>query len=234
MDQLTKKQEEVLFLIRKFLRDKGYPPTVRELVFLTGRKSTAGVQKILDALERKGHIKKAPGRSRGIVPLPLGGVQSFWAPLVGWVAAGSPAPAEEHIEGYHALDGFAAPEGSFLLRVRGDSMIGDHIQDGDLILVSPQARAEDGAIVVAMVDGETTVKRLCRSGDRIQLLPSHPAMEPLSIRQDVQLRIIGKVVAVLRFLEPACSLSPVPGRHRESWKYALHHQRDDKGRGCVE
>jgi len=214
MDQLTKKQEEVLFLIRRFLRDKGYPPTVRELVSLTGRKSTAGVQKILDALERKGHIKKAPGRSRGIVP--LRGVQSFWVPLVGWVAAGSPALAEEHIEGYHALDGFVVPEGSFLLRVRGDSMIGDHIQDGDLILVSPQARAEDGAIVVAMVDGETTVKRLCRRGDGIQLVPSHPAMEPLSVRQDVQLRIIGKVVAVLSILDPAFSLTPAPEMREES------------------
>ncbi|MCJ7663426.1 MAG: transcriptional repressor LexA [Desulfobacterales bacterium] len=216
MDQLTKKQAETLFLIRKFLGEKGYPPTVRELVSLTGRKSTAGVQKLLNTLEKKGHIKKAPGRSRGIVP--LGGVQSFWAPLVGSVVAGSPALSEEHSDGYHALDGSAVPvpEGSFLLRVRGDSMIGDHIQDGDLILVSPQARAEDGAIVVAMVDGETTVKRLYRRGDGIQLVPSHPTMEPLSIRQDAQLRIIGKVVAVLRFLEPAFSLAPAPEMHQES------------------
>jgi repressor LexA len=214
MDQLTKRQTETLFLIRRFLRENGYPPTVRELLSLTGRKSTAGVQKILEALERKGHIKKVPGRSRGIVPLGEG--QSFSVPLVGWVAAGSPAHSEEHIEGYHALDGSAMPEGSFLLRVRGDSMIGDHIQDGDLILVSPQTRAEDGAIVVAMVDGETTVKRLCRRDDGIQLVSSHPSMEPLSVRHDAQLRIIGKVVAVLRFLEPAFSLAPAPGMHEES------------------
>jgi repressor LexA len=214
MDQLTKRQAETLSLIRRFLREKGYPPTVRELVSLTGRKSTAGVQKLLNALERKGHIKKVPGRSRGIVP--LGGVQSVWVPLLGSVVAGSPALSEENIEGYCALDGSAVPEGAFLLRVRGDSMIGDHIQDGDLILVSPQARAEDGAIVVAMVDGDTTVKRLCRRDDGIQLVPSHPSMEPLSLRQDAQLRIIGKVVAVLRFLEPAFSLAPAPGMNQES------------------
>jgi repressor LexA len=216
MDQLTKKQAQTLFLIRRFLREKGYPPTVRELVSLTGRKSTAGVQKLLNALEKKGHIKKVPGRSRGIVL--AGGVQSAWGPLVGSVMAGSPALSDEHSDGYQTLDGSGVPmpEGSFLLRVRGNSMIGDHIQDGDLILVSPQARAEDGAIVVAMVDGETTVKRFFQKDDGIQLVPSHPAMEPLLLRQDAQLRIIGKVVAVLRFLEPACSLAPAPGMKAES------------------
>ncbi|MBN1253745.1 MAG: repressor LexA [Deltaproteobacteria bacterium] len=208
MDPLTKKQGEILFLIRQFIREKGYSPTVRELVALTGRKSTAGVQKLLEALERKGYIKKAPGRSRGIVP--LGGGQFVWVPLVGWVVAGAPVLSEENIEGYCALDGSMVPEGAFLLRVQGDSMIGDHIQNGDLILVRPQPTAEDGAIVVAMVDGETTVKRLSRGLQGIQLVPSHPAMEPLPIREDVQLRIIGKVVAILRFLEPEFSVSPRP------------------------
>lgn len=214
MDRLTKRQAALLYLIREFVREKGYPPTVRELVTLTGRRSTAGVQKLLDALRKKGHIKKSPGCSRGIVP--LGGVQSAWVPLIGWVAAGRPVLTEENIEGYCALDSSVVPKGAFLLRVRGDSMVGDHIQDGDLILVRPQPRAEDGAIVVAMVDGETTVKRLYRRGDGILLVPSHPAMEPLSIRKDVQLRIVGKVVAVLRFLEPAFSLAPAPGIHQES------------------
>ena len=214
MDPLTKRQGELLFLIRQFVQEKGYPPTVRELVTLTGKKSTGGVQKLLDALRRKGYIKKAPGRSRGIVP--VGGVQSVWVPLVGWVKAGTPVLSEENIEGYCALDGSVVPEGAFLLRVQGDSMIGDHIQDGDLILVRPQPQTEDGAIVVAMVDGETTVKRLHRRTDGIQLIPSHPAMEPLSIREDVQLRIIGKVVAVLRFLEDEFALFPGPRLYQES------------------
>jgi repressor LexA len=213
MDQLTKRQAEIFVLLRKFVRERGYPPTVRELVSLTGRKSTAGVQKLLNALERKGYIKKAPGRSRGIVL--SGGVQSAWVPLVGYVVAGAPVLSEEHIEGYCTLDGSVVPEGSFLLRVQGDSMIGDHIQDGDLILVRPQPRGEDGAIIVAMVDGETTVKRLRLRTDGIQLVPSNPAMEPLSIREDEQLRIIGTVVAVFRFLEPEFSLSPVP---RADWE----------------
>lgn len=83
MDQLTKRQAEVLFLIQEFVRDNSYPPTVRDLVALTGRKNTAGVQKIHDALREKGYIKKTPGYSRGIVP--LGGGQSVWVPVVGWV-----------------------------------------------------------------------------------------------------------------------------------------------------
>ena len=211
---MTKRQGELLSLIRQFVREKGYPPTVRELVALTGKKSTAGVQKLLDALGRKGYIKRAPGRSRGIVP--VGGGRSVWVPLVGWVVAGTPVLSEENIEGYCALDGSVVPEGAFLLRVRGDSMIDDHIQDGDLILVRPQPGAEDGAIVVAMVDGETTVKRLRRRGEGIQLIPSHPAMAPLSIGEDVQLRIIGQVVAVLRFLEPEFAVSPVSRPHGES------------------
>ena len=214
MDQLTKRQTEILVLLRKFVRERGYPPTVRELLSLTGRKSTAGVQKLLNALERKGYIKKVPGRSRGIVL--LGGVQSLWVPLVGCVVAGVPVLSEENIEGYCALDGSVVPDGSFLLRVQGDSMIGDHIQDGDLILVRPQPRGEDGEIIVAMVDGETTVKRLRLRAGGIQLVPSNPALKPLSIREDEQLRIIGKVVAVFRFLEPEFSLSPVPRQHGES------------------
>jgi repressor LexA len=214
MDQLTERQAEILVLLRKFVRERGYPPTVRELVSLTGRKSTAGVQKLLEALERKGYIKKIPGRSRGIVL--LGGVQSVWVPLVGCVVAGAPVFSEENIEGYCALDESVVPEGSFLLRVRGDSMICDHIQDGDLILVRPQPKAEDGAIVVAMVDGEATVKRLRFGTDEIQLVPSNPTLKPLLIREDTQLRIIGTVVAVFRFLEPEFSLSPMPRPHGES------------------
>jgi repressor LexA len=197
MDQLTKRQAEVLFLIQEFVRDNSYPPTVRDLVALTGRKNTAGVQKIHDTLRKKGYIKKAPGCSRGIVP--MGGGQSVWVPVVGWVAAGRPVFSGENIEGYCALDGSVVPEGVFLL-----------IQDGDMILVSPQAKADDGAIVVAMVDGATTVKRLYRRGDGIHLVSSHPAVEPLLIRKDVELRIIGKVVAVLRFLEPVFSSYPLP------------------------
>jgi repressor LexA len=215
MDQLTKRKAEILFLILEFVRDNGYPPTVRDLVALTDRKSTAGVQKILDALREKGYIKKAPGCSRGIVP--RGGDQSVWVPVVGWAAGGRPVFSEENIEGYYALDDSVVPEGAYLFRVRGDSMVGDHIQDGDMIFVSPKARADDGAIVVAMMDGETTVKRLYRRGNGgIRLVPSHPAMEPLSIRKDVQLGIIGKVVAVLRFLEPLFSLASVPGIQQES------------------
>jgi hypothetical protein len=99
-----------------------------------------------------------------------------------------------------------------------------------MILVSPQATADDGAIAVAMVDGETTVKRLYWRGDEIQLVPSHPVIEPFPIRKDVELRIIGKV-AVLRFLEPAFSSYPLAGMHHESWRDARRHRRADSPRG---
>jgi SOS regulatory protein LexA len=202
MDQVTKRQAEVLFLIHEYVREKGYPPTVRELVSLTGRKSTAGIQKLLDALERKGHIKKAPGRSRGIVPRGAG--QSVWVPLVGGVVAGAPVLSEKNIERYCALDESMAPKGSFLLRVQGDCMVGDHIRDGDLVLVMPQRSAEDGEIVVAMENNETMVKRFQRG------VPL--AEKPLSIRGDVQLSIIGKVVAVFRFLDSVHSITAAEDR----------------------
>jgi repressor LexA len=119
MDQLTKRQAELLRLIRVFVREKGYPPTVRELVALTGRRSTAGVQKLLDALRKKGYIKRVRGRSRGIVPVQGG--STVWIPLVGWAAAGSLAVSEEHLGGYDTPNGSAvlASEDFFLLRVRG-------------------------------------------------------------------------------------------------------------------
>jgi repressor LexA len=147
------------------------------------------------------------------------------------MVAGTPVFSGENIEGYCALDGFVVPEGSFLLSVRGDSMVRDHIQNGDMISVSPQARADDGAIVVAMVDGETTVKRLCLRDGGIQLGPSRPVAKPLPIRKDVELGIIGKVVAVLRFLEPVFSSYSFAGMHYESWRDAQRHRRADNPRG---
>jgi SOS-response transcriptional repressor LexA len=105
------------------------------------------------------------------------------------------------------------------------------LQDGNMILVSPQAKADDGAIVVAMVDGVHTVKRLYRKGNGIHLVPSHSAVEPLSIRKDAELRIIVKAVAVLRFLEPAFSSYPLAGIHYESWSDPRRHRRADNPRG---
>ncbi len=199
MERLTKKQSKLLSLIKGFIRENGYPPTVRELVTLMGNKGTAGVQKLLCALERKGYIRRIHGRSRGIIPV-VGG-QTSLVPLLGLVVAGVPVISEEQVEGYYALDSTLVPKGSFLLRVQGESMIGDHIQDGDLILVRPQPVAEEGDIVVAMVDGEVTVKRLHFKKEGIELVPSHPDMRPILIRREEALRIIGKVVAVFRFFE---------------------------------
>jgi SOS-response transcriptional repressor LexA len=113
-------------------------------------------------------------------------------------------------------------------------MIGDHIQDGDLILVSPQAEAGDGTIVVATIDGETTVKRLYRMDDDIHLMSSHPAMKTPLICRESELRIIGRVIAVLRFLEPAFSFISAPTKRQESKGDTLHHQRRDKAGNRVQ
>jgi repressor LexA len=200
MELLTARQRFILDLIRDFIQQRGYPPTVRELVSLTGKKSIAGAQKILAALERKGYIRKNPGRSRGIelllAPRPL------QIPVVGVVPAGTPVLAEENIEGRFCLDSDLAPPDSFLLKVQGDSMIGDHIQDGDYVLVRPQPVVQEGDIMVAALDGEVTVKRFHREREHIALVPSNPAIKHIWVREGADLRIIGKVVAVFRFLGP--------------------------------
>ena len=200
MEPLTRKQGMMLALIRDFIQRRGYPPTIRDLLAMAGDKSIAGVQKILGALEGKGYIRKTPGRSRGIEI--LFAPRSAQIPVVGMVPAGIPLLAEENIEGHVALSADISPPGSFLLRVQGESMIGDYIQDGDYVLVKPQPIADDGDIVVAELDGEATVKRLRRKNGDISLVPSNPTMDPIPIREGAELRIIGKVVAVFRFLEP--------------------------------
>lgn len=202
MEALTERQRYFLDLIRDFIQHQGYPPTVRDMLSLARRKSTSGVQKILAALERKGYIRKTPGRSRGIELLYT--PRSVQIPVVGVVPAGVPLLAEENIDGHICLGSNIASHGSFLLRVQGDSMIGDHIQDGDYVLVQPQPVAEDSDIVVAALDGEVTVKRFHRARGRIYLVPSNPSMQPVHVHEGTELRTIGKVFAVLRFLGP-CS-----------------------------
>ncbi len=198
MKSLTERQRYFLDLIYDFIQRRGYPPTVRELLSLTGKRSVAGVQKFLSALERKGYIRRSPGCSRGIELLYV--PRSTQVPVVGVVPAGVPLLAEENIEGYFCLDGELAPPGSFLLRVQGDSMIGDQIRDGDYVLVRPQPVVDDGEIAVVALDGEVTVKRFYRDHGGVKLVPSHPDMEPLLVHEGAGLRIIGRVVAVFRFL----------------------------------
>ncbi len=186
------------------MRDRGYPPTVREIGEAVGLTSSSSVHSQLANLERRGLLHKDPTKPRAIGlqqrgPVGDPGVQ---VPLVGRIAAGAPILAEEHVEEYLAVpNGFASDREHFALRVAGDSMTGAGILDGDVVVVRSQDTAEDGDIVAAVLPGpaedEATVKRLRRKEGRVMLSPENAAMEPFELGDG---RVVGKVVAVLRKL----------------------------------
>jgi len=200
MRELTGKQREVLAFIRTFIGKHGVPPTVREI----GDRFKVTPRAAFDhlrALERKGALQRraSAGRtSRALTPAEPAVRISHAVPILGRVAAGQPLFASENREGELHIAPASLPgrgEDLFALRVRGDSMISAHICDGDLVLVRRQDSAAPNDIVVALVEsesgeGEATVKRFSREGERVVLKPEHPTMAPL--------RILGKVVGVLR------------------------------------
>jgi repressor LexA len=200
--ELTKKQQKFLSFLTKYIREKGYPPTIREIVYHLKLASTNSVKKYLDILERKGYIKRIPNSPRAIelcVEAPESHARMI--PVVGKVRAGAPHLAVEDITGHLAIDASVARwDDTFFLRVEGDSMIDAHIQDGDFVLVKSQQTAENGDIVVAVINDEATVKRFFRRGNRIYLEPANSTMKPIIIREDQanELMTAGKVVTVLR------------------------------------
>jgi repressor LexA len=204
---LTARQREILDYLRKMLSEKAYPPTVREIGVAIGLSSSSTVQNHLNTLERKGYIKRDPAKSRALELVEkrndrrekLGRIVSL--PLVGSVAAGTPTLAEENIEDRIELSGGLFGEDSFLLRVRGDSMVNAGILDGDLVAVKPSHEAPNGSIVVARVENEetgeseATVKRLFRDASGYRLQPENPAYAPVRVPD---LAIEGLVVGVMR------------------------------------
>ena len=190
---LTKKQRKALELIRIRIQETGYPPTVRELCEALGVQSSAAAFKYLKILEKKGYIRREKEKTRAIKLLP----QARNIPLVGKVAAGNPLLAlQEYTEVIPVPEELAGTEDSFLVRVEGDSMIGDHILDGDYVLVHPQSNADNGDIVIALLNQEeVTVKRIYRNKDKITLQPSNPAYQPIITRE---ITILGKVIGVIR------------------------------------
>lgn len=200
MADLTQRQQMVLEFVTRHLDTHGYPPTLREIAAHLGVNGTLGVAKHLDALERAGVIRREAGSSRGISVVGRG-VPAVSLPVVGVVRAGMPQPAVEDIEDYFSLDPSLVRGGTFILRVRGDSMINAAIMDGDLALVRPQATAENREIVVAIIDGEATLKRFYRERTYIRLQPENPNMEPIIVRPgEGEISIIGKVVGIFRQL----------------------------------
>jgi repressor LexA len=200
--ELTSTQEKVLNFLRNYLREKGFPPTLREIAFHFGLKGPKAPQKTLNILERKGYIRKVPGFSRGIEILGFPNLrsQTLSVPILGRVMAGEPILAIENIQGYITLDrNLVSSEDVFLLRVNGDSMIEAHIQDGDFALVNPQSNAENGEIVVALIEDEATIKRIFKKRDFILLEPANPNIKPIVVKKgEKKVRIVGKVVGIFR------------------------------------
>lgn len=200
---LTARQQVILDFIVTAIRTRGYPPTLREIGREFSIRSTKGVNDHLEALERKGKIRRQKDLSRAIevMDLPVQAEHAVSVPLVGRIAAGAPLLATENVEASFILDeSLVHGERNFLLRVQGDSMVKAHICDGDLVLVRPQDTADAGEIVAALVDDEATVKRFYRDSEGVQLVPENDAMRPIRVPPDVPLRILGKVVAVVRAL----------------------------------
>jgi repressor LexA len=202
-NELTPTQEKVFEFLKDFLREKGFPPTLREIASQFGLRGPKGPQKTLNILERKGYIRKIPGGSRAIEILSypqFSLTHILSVPVVGRVRAGEPILAIENIEGYINLDrSFASSGDVFLLRVQGDSMIEAHIQDGDFALVKPQPNADNGEIVVVLIEDEATIKRIFMKRDLIRLEPANPKMEPIIVKKgEKKITIVGKVVGIFR------------------------------------
>lgn len=200
--QLTPRQRRILEFISETVRERGYPPTVREIGEAVGLTSSSSVHAQIANLERRGLLHKDPTKPRAMT-LAEPRAEGVVVPLVGRIAAGAPVLAAEQVEEYLTIPmGFAEGAGHFALRVRGDSMIGAGILDGDVVVVRSGAAADDGDIVVALLPGgaedEATVKRLKRTKGRVLLVPENPALEPFEM--DPEGRLLGTVVAVLRKL----------------------------------
>jgi repressor LexA len=203
---LTKRQQEILDFIEVYGAQHGYPPTVRDIGKAVGLASSSTVHQHLANLEQLGMLRRDPSKPRALELLHRAvrdAASSFVGPaaglpLLGSVAAGTPVLAEENIEEYVSVPQAAGGEdGTFLLRVRGESMRDAGIIEGDLVVVRSQDHATNGEIVVALVGEEATVKRYFREADHIRLQPENPTMEPIRSRD---VKILGRVVGVMRSL----------------------------------
>ncbi|MCK9265550.1 transcriptional repressor LexA [bacterium] len=196
---LTEKQQKILDYIKKQIQENGYPPTIREIGEKFSLSSTGSVRDHLKVLSDKKYIERLPGISRGIrlQDKPLQS-SSTSIPVVGRITAGKPELAIEDIEGTICIDKKLVDKGTtFALKVKGDSMIDAGIQEGDYVIVKPQNVCEQGEIIIALIEGEATVKRFKRKGNNLFLQPANPSYEPIKI--DERVKIIGKVVGLIRY-----------------------------------
>lgn len=206
-DDLSDRQRAILEVIHRHLDERGYPPSVREIGDEVGLSSPSSVHAQLAQLEIKGYLRRDPTKPRALevrvdpdTDLDVRPEATRNVPLVGEIAAGAPVVAEERVESLVPLPRDLVGEGTlFMLRVRGESMIDAGVLPGDLVVVREQPEVNRGDMCAALIDGEATVKYLRRTGDgEVFLDPANDAYEPIPVSADQDVRIMGKVVAVLR------------------------------------
>lgn len=199
--KITSKQQEILEYIKNEILNKGYPPAVREICEAVHLKSTSSVHSHLETLEKNGYIRRDPTKPRAIEIMDdnfnLTRREVVNVPMVGKVAAGQPILAVENIDNYFPIPAEFMPNAeSFMLKVKGESMINAGIFDGDNILVQKQSNAKNGDMVVALVEDSATVKTFYKEGGHIRLQPENDTMDPIIVPDCT---ILGKVFGVFRF-----------------------------------
>ena len=199
MQPLTKRQREILDYLNDFIQQHGYAPSLEEIGRRFGLSSLATVHKHLTNLQDKGFIKRAWNRSRSVelVPTRLSG-RSIELPMLGYVAAGVPIEAVASAESIFVPDSLVGKRDTYVLRVRGDSMIDEQIRDGDFVIVEDRKTADNGEMVIALINGsDVTLKKFYREGPNIRLQPANPAVQPIVVDSE-RVQVQGVVIGVMR------------------------------------
>lgn len=204
--KITPKQQEILAFIKESILNRGYPPAVREICEAVHLKSTSSVHSHLETMEKNGYIRRDPTKPRAIEIIDdnfnLTRRELVNVPIVGTVTAGEPILAVENIEGYFPISPeFLKNKQTFMLKVKGESMINAGIFSGDYILVEETPTASDGEIVVALVEDSVTVKRFYKEDNYFRLQPENDAMDPIIVPQNTPFSIVGKVIGLFRIFQ---------------------------------
>ena len=199
MQPLTKRQREILDYLNDFIQQHGYAPSLEEIGRRFGLSSLATVHKHLTNLQEKGFIRRSWNRSRSVelVPVKASG-RAVELPLLGYVAAGKPIEAVTGNESISVPEDLVGKKDTYVLRVRGDSMIDEHIRDGDFVIVEDRKVADNGEMVIALLGGsDVTLKKFYRENGHVRLQPANPSMKPLVVRAD-EVVVQGVVIGVMR------------------------------------
>lgn len=199
MQPLTKRQREILDYLQEFIQQHGYAPSLEEVGRRFGLSSLATVHKHLTNLQEKGFIRRSWNRSRSVEMMPARvGQRAIELPMLGYVAAGLPIEAVASAETIAVPEDLVGRRDSYVLRVKGDSMIDEHIRDGDFVIVEDRKTADNGEMVIALIGGQdVTLKKFYRENGRIRLQPANPAMQPIFV-DPALVQLQGVVVGVMR------------------------------------